>query len=789
MKERDKISIVGKALNVFAGFFIYMTIIFSSSSISLAQSGFPFCGNFTDDSNPILITGGAASIQDGVLRLTDASQDQSGYAYIDIPFPSNFGIKAAFEMYIYGGTGGDGMSVFLFDANTENFAPGGFGGSLGYAQRNEDPGLTGAYFGLGFDVFGNFSNSSESKNGGLSPELTFPNTIAVRTGGSGFTGYDFLTAKTTLAVNETAISLPLDEMFALNSGIQGTPRVTNPDQIGYRKVYLEILPNPNANGYLLNLELDINNGDVLRRVVIFSNQPYNQQAPENLKIGFAASTGGMVNIHEIGELTVEVADQEGLENPVTREFEDLATCAGQDNYFEIPDSAFDLPNENSSVRCLQFYSSLEEIETVLEDICLQGTCRSDVLELEEGVIRANGNGVGYTFTPSADFIDKTLTVYYTIIDTYGRQSNGSAMNLFIQESPNPIHIKFENFDEEIKEVFTCEGELVRMEAFGDDVFSSYKWYLDDEFIIETQGPLYESVLPGIYKVEGYTTRNECFVVSDGISITIPDLPEVAIQQEIIACNPEVAPNLLDYLEEYDPDSLDYKLTGPQGEILLDEEIEVIDLLPGTYSIEARLKGLDCFGPNTSFEVNYVTEPLSVAISYQLADPARSSIADADIFIDDEISFSFESNRPIVFAEWDLGDGTTSNEVSPFHVFGNRGEYRIQVTAEDEFGCTTTDEILLILELSYRVMVPTGFTPLLFENNHFRPKTRGIVSMELLVFNLWGNMVFQSNDLDTEGWDGKVNGEMAPSGSYAYKATMVSADGELVEESGRFSLIR
>lgn len=787
MKDKFCFSAESKSIKrVTVVFTVFYTLLFMAS-FSFAQTGFPFCGDFSDDSNPLFITGGSARVDDGVLRLTDADQDQSGYAYIDIPFPSNFGIKATFEMYIYGGTGGDGLSVFLFDAATQNFAPGGFGGSLGYAPRNEVPGLTGAYFGLGFDVFGNFSNSSENKNGGLSTDLTFPNTIAVRTGGSGFSGYNFLVAKTTLAVEETPISLPLNEMFALNSGIQGTPRVTNPDQVGYRKVYLELLPNPNGNGYLLNLEMDINNGEGLRRVVIFSNQPYTQSAPENLKIGFAASTGSIVNIHEIGELTVEVADQEGLENPVTREFEDLATCAGQDNFFEIPADAIDLPNENSTVRCLQFYSSLEEIEAVLDDICLQGRCRSDVLELEQGVLRANGNGVGYTFTPSADFIDQTLTVYYTIIDTYGRQSNGSALNLFIQESPNPVNIKFEDFDTETNEVSICEGELVRMEAFGDDLYSSFKWYLDDVFVRETQEPFYESGLPGAYKVEGYTNRNECFVVSEEILISIPELPEVTIQEEIIACLPEEAPNLLDYLEDFDPDSFDYRLIGPNGETRIEEAIDSVDLPPGEFTIEAKRKGLECFGPPSNFVVNYVTEPLMLSISYQLTDPSRPS--DADIFIDDELSFSFESNRTIVESEWDFGDGSTASGLTPSHVFGERGEYLIQVTAIDEFGCLTTDEITLVLDLSYRVMIPTGFTPAQFENRYFRPKVRGIVEMELLVFNLWGNMVFQSNDLDTVGWDGSFKGELAPGGSYVYKVKMLSVDGEVFEETGKFQLIR
>ena len=66
---------------------------------------------------------------------------------------------------------------------------------------------------------------------------------------------------------------------------------------------------------------------------------------------------------------------------------------------------------------------------------------------------------------------------------------------------------------------------------------------------------------------------------------------------------------------------------------------------------------------------------------------------------------------------------------------------------------------------------------------------GIAQMEILIFNLWGNMLFRTNDLKTEGWDGKANGELMPGGNYVYRIKMVSIDGEAVEQSGRFLLIR
>src|SRR5690606_17588280 len=66
-------------------------------------------------------------------------------------------------------SGADGITFFLFDATASgSFITGGFGGSLGYAQRADQglPGLSKGYLGIALDEFGNFSNSLQGRVGG-----------------------------------------------------------------------------------------------------------------------------------------------------------------------------------------------------------------------------------------------------------------------------------------------------------------------------------------------------------------------------------------------------------------------------------------------------------------------------------------------------------------------------------------------------------------------------------------------------------------------------------------------
>lgn len=113
---------------------------------------------------------GQPVIQSGRLRLTNASPNVSTAASLNRFFPgANNRIVIEFDYLGYGGNGADVVAVTLSDGAV-NPVPGGFGGSLGYAQRSGINGFAGGWLGVGFDEFGNFSSPSEGRLGGLDLE-------------------------------------------------------------------------------------------------------------------------------------------------------------------------------------------------------------------------------------------------------------------------------------------------------------------------------------------------------------------------------------------------------------------------------------------------------------------------------------------------------------------------------------------------------------------------------------------------------------------------------------------
>ena len=112
----------------------------------------------------------------------------------------------------------------------------------------------------------------------------------------------------------------------------------------------------------------------------------------------------------------------------------------------------------------------------------------------------------------------------------------------------------------------------------------------------------------------------------------------------------------------------------------------------------------------------------------------------------------------------------------------RGVYNISI--EDSRGCISNG-LGEMVEEAPQVRMPTGFNPL---DGLYGPVSNCNVNFTLKVLNRWGNLIYSG---DT-GWDGSVDGQEAPIGSYTYLIFLeMNVNGQAVnkEISGFFTLIR
>ena len=228
----------------------------------------------------------------GYLKLTDDSGGRVGAALYDRALPSKNGLVLEFNQYQYGDNNlhADGIGFFLANGASTLSQAGQTGGALGYSNRGTSAGLANAYLGVGFDAFGNFADTAgdNAQQCGTSTYHRKPNSVTLRGPGNGSTGYCAVGATNQLSGKSLYASYLSASMSTTLANAQRKTRVT---------VY------PLADGQTaprVTVEIDFGEGyytTVLDRTMT-------EAAPQLIKFGFLASTGGARDAHLIDSLKV-----------------------------------------------------------------------------------------------------------------------------------------------------------------------------------------------------------------------------------------------------------------------------------------------------------------------------------------------------------------------------------------------------------------------------------------------------------------------------------------------------
>lgn len=146
---------------------------------------------------------------------------------------------------------------------------------------------------------------------------------------------------------------------------------------------------------------------------------------------------------------------------------------------------------------------------------------------------------------------------------------------------------------------------------------------------------------------------------------------------------------------------------------------------------------------------------------------------------------FENGQSVAGATADSLVRTPAGDIEPVPV-------SYSVIAESADGCRDTSNALTVL-VRRCIVFPNAFTPDGDGNNDTfgGPVAFGDGSIEVLdlrVFSRWGEQVFASSP-SQRAWDGRVNGQPAPSDVYAYYVVVRFANGEQQTFKGDITLLR
>ena len=169
-----------------------------------------------------------------------------------------------------------------------------------------------------------------------------------------------------------------------------------------------------------------------------------------------------------------------------------------------------------------------------------------------------------------------------------------------------------------------------------------------------------------------------------------------------------------------------------------------------------------------------------------------------------------ANQPILFTDqspvapltydWEFGDGNNSTDQDPSHIFDNVGVFNVTLTVTDANGCTGSVTQPVEITPIYDIVIPTGFTPNPhggggggydpndLSNDVFYPFVRFVEDFNMRIYNRWGELVFESNDVRI-GWDGYYRDQLSQQDVYAYTMRIRFIDDREVERMGDITLFR
>jgi gliding motility-associated-like protein len=176
-----------------------------------------------------------------------------------------------------------------------------------------------------------------------------------------------------------------------------------------------------------------------------------------------------------------------------------------------------------------------------------------------------------------------------------------------------------------------------------------------------------------------------------------------------------------------------------------------------------------------------------------------------------LSSQTEAGTPIKFFNntydalsftWEFDDGNESTEKQPKHEYLVAGVYYPKLTAENQYGCwdTLTSEVPVVIEGHGELVFPNAITITpgkpaeeYYDPNDkanrsiFRPLNQGVKKYKLEIYNRWGEVIFESDDV-SKGWNGYINGEPAKQDVYVWRVTATFTNGQPFVKAGDLTVL-
>ncbi|MEZ5148557.1 MAG: PKD domain-containing protein [Bacteroidales bacterium] len=397
-----------------------------------------------------------------------------------------------------------------------------------------------------------------------------------------------------------------------------------------------------------------------------------------------------------------------------------------------------------------------------------------------------------------DFGDRTDSTYYSPHDTILHRymfpgvynvKFGLSATVYGYFMTDTMYQTLEVFEYPFARVDTaglgvCFGQEIQFNDASiyvpNDPGVEWKWDFGDGTIENMQNPVHMFADTGEFKVSLQITSLHGCSTTD----TTPAYVNFAPDFEFLIKNPCLN-NAATFIPDYDSTKLEItQWHWNFGDYLSDDNTSTVSHPQHTYSridnytVTMKMKAHGCSGET---QQSFLVYPVPFS-DYKISTDYGG--------VQGRVKFTNNS----IFAThylWDFGNGNTSTVPDPVGVYEYDSTYSVTLVSYNDYPPNTTDDFKCSDTTIHKIKIffrglyfPTAFSP----NNpndeisHFTPKGVNLETYEVQVFDLKGNLMWESDELDEHGtpaesWDGyNPDGVLMPQGMYIWKAAGRFKDG-------------
>jgi gliding motility-associated-like protein len=341
----------------------------------------------------------------------------------------------------------------------------------------------------------------------------------------------------------------------------------------------------------------------------------------------------------------------------------------------------------------------------------------------------------------------------------------------------------------------CQGTpttLTDISVPGSGSITNWTWdFGDGSPTSSTQNPSHTYTNDSTFNVSLIITNTAGCIDTIALPVVVSSIPVVAFSADTLAGCPLLCVNFTD-LSTISSGTItawtwDF---GDQTPASTQQNPSHCFAISGTYDITlVASAGGGC--TNTLTIQNMITVNPVPHASFT-ASPIPTTILSPTVYFTD-----LSTGNPTTW-NWGFGDPTTLSDSSLLqntqYTYSSEtgGIYPVTLTVTNQYGCVDDTTIDVIVEPDFAFFIPNAFTPNGDgKNEGFMGAGYGIATYELWVFDRWGNLIFNTKDIN-EAWNGTVEnkgGDLVQIDVYVWKVVLTDVFNKKHKYIGHVSVVK